>query len=208
MEQKLARDLRLFWNKHENTNAELVVFAASLNPPLIVDPGHATTVMLNALIDHVDRENIVLVHGTGYLGETFYQQTNITGADEPAGQADNGAAPSPGEENQSSEDGQLQGEGIPGPEERQEQPARHEAHDLGRPSPALVGAGAPSPPPPPPIPGERIDNLPEVFDKLEQLFALPPAHQNVITAMQREQHEKGMQLISQGRQLLPMQDSG
>lgn len=201
MEDTLERALRVYWNRHSNTNDELVAFAATLNPPISLVPG-TTTEMLNALIDHVDQENIILIRPVD--GNGFIQQTNITETGEPPGQVDPDSqqAPAPLEGAKQPPDQQLEGEGIPGPEEDQEQPARDEAYDHGGPDPALVGAGAPTPPESPLTPTERIEDMEEVFDKLEELLKLPPANQNFITPLQREQHEKGSVLIAQGRLLL------
>lgn len=189
MDKQLKLDIREFWDKQQNTKAELAVFGASLNPPVVLSIDDTTQAMVNDLFQHCGQEKIEMAFDED-AGE-FVQKTTIVPVDGDGGvETVSGEVPT-GERS-----------GIPGPEEEQEQPAQDVPYDLGHPDPGLVGAGAPTPPEHPGPEPETFDDLESVFDRMEEVMALPPAHQNAISALQRKAHGKFSELLGEARRLI------
>lgn len=211
MDKQLEADIREFWGKLENTKAELAVFAAGLNPPVTISVDFNTMTMVSVLITHCEVNSIELIPNEGTEEHPdyvpgFHQAANVVpvegdGGDETATQvqpedegnlpvADDGAEAEP------------LNEGIPTPEEQQEEPARDAPYDFGHPDPGAVGAGAPVTAEHPGPEPETFDDLEDVFNAMEVLMKLPPAHQNVITGAQRAMHGKFSELLGEARRLI------
>lgn len=77
MDSGIESQLRRYWDRPAREQAELARFGAALHPPLQLQPGLPRAAALDALCEHLEREQIAVVFDAA--SGRWKQRTNVVG---------------------------------------------------------------------------------------------------------------------------------